>query len=200
MPSRVKCPSCLKFVGALVVDTMRWRGSMPLGSKLFAATCPLCEAVVSASVLLDPHENRSIPSIRPPRARRALNRAYRKPGCARGRAAFGGSGKRDRRLSHRPRRPRRRPGDPAARTNSPFARGPADREGCAERDRARDGWRDANRNPSERVRRRRGPGPGILADGNLTSRTGKRQKVIALLWEERNLSRLRCGQIMNREG
>ena len=76
-------------------------------------------------------------------------------------------GKRDRRRSHRPRRPRRRPGDPAARTNSPFARGPADREGCAERDRARDGWRDANRNCSERVRRRRGPGPGIDAPQDL---------------------------------
>ena len=43
-----------------MVDTMRWRGSMPPGSKLFAATCPLCEAVVSASILLDPHENRSM--------------------------------------------------------------------------------------------------------------------------------------------
>ena len=81
----------------------------------------------------------------------------------RGRGASGGSGKRDRRLSHRPRRPRRRPGDHAARTNSPFAKGPADREGCAKRDRARHGQRDADRNCSERVGRRRGAGPGIDA-------------------------------------
>ena len=70
MPGSVKCPSCLKFVGALVVDT-----SMPPGSKLFAATCPLCEAVVSASVLLDPHEDRSITSTQARRARCELNRA-----------------------------------------------------------------------------------------------------------------------------
>ena len=75
MPGIVKCPSCLKFVGALTVDTMRWRGSMPAGSKLFAATCPLCAAVVSASILLDPHENRSMAPAQPPRARPELNRA-----------------------------------------------------------------------------------------------------------------------------
>jgi hypothetical protein len=75
MPGRVKCPSCLKFVGALVVDTMRWRGSMPPGSKLFAATCPLCEAVISASVLLDPRKDRAIAPLQMPKPRRALDRA-----------------------------------------------------------------------------------------------------------------------------
>ena len=70
---------------------------------------------------------------------------------------------RDRGLSHQPQRPRRQPGDPAARTGSPFANGPAEPEGCAKRDRARYGRRDADRNPSERVGRRRGAGPGIDA-------------------------------------
>ena len=72
------------------------------------------------------------------------------------------SGKRDRGLAHQPRRPQGKPGDPAARTNSPFTMGPADREG-AKRDRARHGQRDADRNPSERVGRRRGARPGIDA-------------------------------------
>src|SRR5271166_7048799 len=82
----------------------------------------------------------------------AGGRRYRKPNYARGRDAFGGSGKRDRGLAHQPRRPQGKPGDPAARTNSPFAMGPADREG-AKRDRARHGQRDADRNPSQRVGR-----------------------------------------------
>ena len=40
---------------------------------------------------------------------------------------------------------------------------PPNREGCAKRDRARHGRRDADRNPSERVGRRRGAGSGIDA-------------------------------------
>jgi len=66
MPGVVKCPSCRKLVSALVVDTMRWRGSMPPGGKLFAMICPLCEAVVGASVLLDPRKDRAIASLQPP--------------------------------------------------------------------------------------------------------------------------------------
>jgi hypothetical protein len=60
MRGSVKCPSCRKLVSALVVDTMRWRGSVPPGGKLFAMTCPLCEAVVGASVLLDLRKDRAI--------------------------------------------------------------------------------------------------------------------------------------------
>ena len=60
-------------------------------------------------------------------------------------------------------RPPRQPGDHAARTGSPFANGPAEPEGCAKRDRAHHDRRDADRNPSERVDRRRGVGSGIDA-------------------------------------
>jgi hypothetical protein len=74
MTGIVKCPSCLRSVSVLVVDTMRWRGSMPAGSKLFAATCPLCGSVISASVLFDPGKTaRSLPP-KSLKARRALNR------------------------------------------------------------------------------------------------------------------------------
>jgi hypothetical protein len=74
MPGSVKCPSCRNLVSALVVDTMRWRGSMPPGGKLFAVTCPLCKAVVGASVLLDVRRDRSIASLQAPKAGRGLNR------------------------------------------------------------------------------------------------------------------------------
>lgn len=49
--------------------------STPPGSKLFATTCPLCQAVIGASVLLDPRKDRAIASLQAPKAGRALNRA-----------------------------------------------------------------------------------------------------------------------------
>jgi hypothetical protein len=73
MPGSVKCPSCHKLVNALVVDTMRWRGSMPPGGKLFATICPLCEALVGASVLLDPPKDRVVASLQAPKSRRACD-------------------------------------------------------------------------------------------------------------------------------
>jgi hypothetical protein len=73
MPGSVKCPSCNKLVSALVVDTMRWRGYMPRGGKLFATICPLCEAIVGASVLLDPRQDRAVASLRAPKSRRAFD-------------------------------------------------------------------------------------------------------------------------------
>jgi hypothetical protein len=73
MPGSVKCPSCHKLVNALVVDTMRWRGSMPPGGKLFATICPLCEAVVGASVLLESRKDSAIASLQAPKSRHAFD-------------------------------------------------------------------------------------------------------------------------------
>ena len=89
---------------------------------------------------------------------------------------------RDRGLSHQPQRPRRQPGDPAARTGSPFANGPAEPEGCAKRDRARYGRRDVDRNPSERVRRRRGAGPVLTLPWSRPS-SCRRREIIQRLGE-----------------
>ena len=54
MPGRVKCPSCLKFVGALLATMMRWRGSFPPGRDVCCDTSPLRGGVVSARVVLAP--------------------------------------------------------------------------------------------------------------------------------------------------
>ena len=77
--------------------------------------------------------------------------------------AHGFSSRRDERVTMPDRRLSHQPGDPAASTNSPFAKEQADRERCAKRDRARHGRRNAHRNPSERVGRRRGAGPRVDA-------------------------------------